>query len=267
MSRLFDREAAMIVGPRGELGTRVTDLRFNFRVEKNLSSEPNALSLSVYNLNDRSIGFIQSEDAVITLQAGYRGMIENIFSGDVDHTEVTRQGPDRVTKIESGDGSRAIESRVAFSFDSGTTVAEVVEKVMASMSAKSVIGEIKGAMTDQFANGFSASGLAKDVMDRLAAKMDFSWSIQDNEITVIPKTEASDDVAIFVSPQTGLLGSPSPTEGGLVLNTLMLPKARPGKKINLSSRDYVGIYKISRVIHSGDTRGPQWGSEMEVAEL
>jgi len=128
-------------------------------------------------------------------------------------------------------------------------------------------------VNDSFANGFSFNGMAKDVMDKMTARLGLEWSIQNNEVqTLIEGGDNGSEVALL-TPATGLIGTPEPVtdvtvseKAGWKVRALLQPKAEPGSLIALDSDIVKGVFKISSVTHLGDTYANPWESTMEVYE-
>ncbi len=264
MGRLFNRTASIKVGQPGEPGVRISDLRFEFSIEKTITAEPNALTLAIYNASGATRGKVNTWDKdkglAVELSVGYAGQEEVLYRGQATKTWSERQGPDWITKIECGDGAKQIaETKVSKSFGAGASVQEVLAEVSDSLGV--TLGEIKGAISEQFANGFSIDGLAKSVMDKLSARLGADWSIQDGELQVLSKLESSGASAIILSPSTGLLGSPTKTDEGIDFESLIIPGIRPGRLVELRDVATVatGFYKVGKMNINGDTRGEPWG--------
>lgn len=79
------------------------------------------------------------------------------------------------------------------------------------------------------------------------------WSIQDETLQIIPKTESSSNVIIELDSNTGLVGSPSKTAKGVEFTSLIQPKIRPGVKVKIKSKILEGIFKVRKVTHDGDS--------------
>ena len=266
--RLFNRTASALIGPAGSEGLLIRGLRFSFQIEKAITSDPNSMVLKVYNLSDRTIGRIEESGNVVILRAGYDGQEEVVWKGDVTKVSHERQSADRVTTIESNDGARAVEQgRVSASFGPGASISEIVEELKTSLSVGAVVGEIKGSLADTFANGFSMEGLAKDAMDKIAAKLDSDWSIQDNELVIMPKGQWSSEAAVLLNKSTGMVGAPTKEEDGRVkVVSLLQPKIRPTRRVKIESEYVAGVFKVDRVVHDGDTHGAAWSTTAEAAE-
>lgn len=280
MTALFERKCSLLVGkpPTNYVellpgALEITDLRMQFRVEKTLSKEPNTCEVTVTNLSEKSRAQIQGKGLKVILQAGYPGTIAQIFAGDARFAESTRSGADWLTKIQCGDGERAYQfARVNESFSSGAKVLDVLKSVAKSMFLDpGNLEEKANTLTAQFVNGYSMHGKASREVDKLLAQTDYTWSIQDGRFQLLKFGEATKESVVQLdadNPPIGSLahGTPDKKGGPAVLKgkCLLQPSIKPGRRLSIKlggTND--GVYKVIKVIHSGDTSGGDWYTEFE----
>lgn len=274
MAELFDRYVGLTVGKPGEDGVLFENLRIKFQVDKDSKTNSNVAKISIYNLNDNSIGIIEQEDQQAILEAGYNGrrarvgdaivvdkLIGIISKGDIKNVETSRSGVDRITTFETGDGEKALqENTLDKSYPPGVTTAQIVEEVKSALGV--VKGTIKGVIDGTFQNGLSVSGKARDTMDDIADKMGAEWSIQDGELQILPKGGSTAEEAILLTPSTGLIGAPTRRIGKdkkeyVNFTCLLNPRMRPGRKITIESEFLSGTFTIRKVSLTGDNHsGP-----------
>lgn len=288
--RLSDRRVRVAVD-----SFLISDLRVQFRVVKHLRRQPNTCDITISNLSQNSRAALQKKKRVkVILEAGYLSNIAQIFAGESRFVDQVLDHATWNTKIECGDGERAYSyARVAESFKPGTKVSDVVEAVAKQMGA-TVTGHIDElrATPEQFLNGFVAFGKTANELDTLLRSLGFTWSMQDGQVQVLQDAVASGEPVIRLAPDTGLIGSPehgSPDkdvplpqvstsaedvdfsfaakkkQGPAVLKvrSLLQPGLRPGRRVQVQSRDVNGIFRIEQVTHSGDTAGGDWYSDLE----
>jgi hypothetical protein len=76
------------------------------------------------------------------------------------------------------------------------------------------------------------------------------------------------DIAVVLTPTTGLIGTPSHGEKGAInAVSLLNGEIKPGRKVDIECRSLVGSYRATAVTHSGDTQGSDWYSSFEAEEL
>src|SRR3990172_6348247 len=114
MSRLFKREIAVSLSHPGTsffgkttITTRITALRVQFRVVKNLKADPNTCEITISNLSHDSRAEFQTKPLKIRLDGGYDGQLERLFSGDLRWSESRHDSVDWETKLIVADGERA----------------------------------------------------------------------------------------------------------------------------------------------------------------
>ena len=131
-------------------------------------------------------------------------------------------------------------------------------------------------------------GMARDALRDFAEQNDCTWSIQDGKITFIPLTSFIPGEVPLISQDTGLLGIPEVTQGGIKARVLLNPKLKIGQRIKLEAtlnpfryplgsgvqRDNIalsisstktnadGLYYVMRAEHVGDTRGDEWYTDL-----
>jgi hypothetical protein len=268
---LFKRVARVVLSAPGASDRLLDGFRVVFQIEKSLgeiSSTPATSIITIYNLNERSRSFVEQSGARINLEVAYQGRNEtpvfrNIIFGDIKSVNHEKVAADITTKIEAIDGINAYQnSRINQSFDSGATAKQVFNTLARAMGLP--LGDIRGIKDNQFLTGYVVSGMVRDQLDALTRRLDAKWSIQDGQLVVLPKGQSSSESIIVLSPETGLIGSPSKKEENTVqFKALLNAKLRINRRVQLNSRFLKGDYTVSKVIHSGDTDSGPWQSSCE----
>lgn len=269
---LFGRRAVLTVGT-----TQIDGLRTVFKINQSDKPEPNGSEISVYNLSETTRGRIQDQTLPIALEAGYQDDISQIFSGNIrkDGVSSRRAGPDWITTFKSLDGGEAfINTRIQETFKAGTDLGTVLTKLAKSAGVglgnaleKLRAGDPTGALTE-FTNGVTLSGRNSREMERLFRSSGYDYSVQDGQLQVTRIGQANDQTAVLLSAATGLIGSPEPGAKGLTkIRSLLQPILRPRRKIELSTVELKGFYVARRVLHTGDTHGQAWYSEVEATQI
>ncbi len=272
------RDYELIVG-EGERGLLITDLRIKFEVTKDLTSYPNLAQIQVYNLSKDSRARVEKDFTQCIFNAGYETGKKLLFKGQIRNVTHLKQGVDTITTIFAYDGSRDFDTaKTNITFKEGTNTKQIVEHVVSTFK-ETTKGVIQGLdnLKDKL-SGVSLSGSSKDILDELGQENNFEWSINDGALNIIPKNQAIDRTIVITSA-TGMIGSPTITEIGADVTTLLNPEYIPNAKIKIESltqavalgdlnfRDInqtlgEGLYKIQKVTHVGDTHDTQWQSTL-----
>lgn len=262
------------VSQEGANGIEITDLRITFNVERSLKKNPNPCSIKITNLSPDSRKLLSNKPVRINLEAGYDGVSRLLFIGDMRYAHTTQDGPDIITSIECGDGDRVYRSaRARASYGKGTTVKKVLRDLANSIGQDLPENIAASRELDrQLAEGTVLFGPVRNELTRLIAPFGYSWSLENGKLVILKDSETDGEYTI--SEETGMIGFPevgSPDRMGkppnISVKCLLFPELRPGARINLKSKYLSGPYKIERVVHTGDTHGDSWETEVELKQL
>lgn len=270
----FDRIASVTVGePEGE-GVLIEGLRINFNVHKTILQDTNTCKVRIYNLSESTHAKIKNGDTLI-LEAGYsEGSGKQVlFVGTVNRTLRRIRPPDIITDIECYDGEKVLtESRVVLSYSAGASALSVLNQVAIIMN---IPIRDTGTLTDkEFLHGFSFAGFCKDALNKLTAKLELTWSIQNNELQFIPLSGSPPITSVQVSSKTGLLSSPEKLDlvidpnservPGWKIVTLLNTQIEPGGYVTIESITANGVFFVNELRHRGDTHQDFWETISEV---
>lgn len=266
--KLFGRKIRVVVST-----IEITELTMLFNVVKTLKPEPNRAELTIYNLNPSNRSKLeQMVQAPVQIEAGYQDGMSVLFLGDLRTAITVHQGPDYITKLSSGDGERAVKTaRVNVSLKKGSAGADkVLEAVAKSLGVgdgnlKQALAVIKAAgLADLFSEGTVIFGSAFREMTTICHSLGLTWSIQDGKLQILEKKKALEGQAIKINERTGLIGSPTvDNKGVLTCQTLLIPDVFPGRLMVLESERIQGQYRIESCQYTGDTRGQDWYIQIE----
>lgn len=277
MSRQYIRAYEMTIIP--EDGNTITfdSLRVSFELTKSILSFPNLFKIDIYNPNEDTLSALQKKYTKLTFNAGYRGNIRLLFKGEIRNVFQKKQSADRVVTVYAGDGQRDWQnSFFNKTFTENVSTKAVIEEVMSTFKELS-IGVLKGLpdVADKL-RGQSLSGSSKDILDNFANEYGFDWSIQDGEIITTPiESPITTTEAVLVNASTGMVGSPTITEVGADVTTLLNPSLLPNNAFQIDSvsadaqlgnlffrnvkrTSAEGLYKIQEVLFKGDSKDGQW---------
>lgn len=282
MSRQYKRAYELtIIANNGEARV-IKDLKVNFEITKSVLSYPNLCRLDIYNASPDTLSVIQKKYTKIIINAGYVGSLRLLFKGDVRNVFQVKSGTERITTVYAGDGEKSWQNaRFNKTFAKNVTIKAAIDEILKSFEGVT-IGSIKGIpdVADKL-RGQTLSGSSKDLLDNFAIEYGFDWSIQDGEIVVTPfEKPIEGDEAVLINAATGMIGSPTITEIGSDVTTLLNPNLLPNRSFKIESvgtditignlffRDVKktsaeGIYKVQEVVFKGDSREGDWVSTVK----
>jgi len=282
MARQYKRVYELTVIPPGGEARVIKGLRVNFEITKSILSFPNLARITLYNPNQDTLSALEEKYTRIVLNAGYEGDLRLLFKGDVRNVFQTKTGRDRLLTIYSGDGEKSWQNATFNkTLSESLSVSSAIQEVLKTFSDVN-IGTLQGLpqVADKI-RGQVLSGSSKDIMDNFAEEYGFSWSIQDGEIIITPEQEPLEgDEAVLVTAATGMIGSPTITEIGVDVTTLLNPRLLPNRGFiieslnadvaignlffrNIKRTSAEGLYKIQEVVFRGDSRDGDWLSSVK----
>lgn len=282
MSALFDRVVNLTIAPTTEgatgalaaiestLGIELSNLDCAFVVKKNLKPEPNTAEIKVYNLSQSTRRTLENAKKLyVRLEAGYPGRVAQLFLGEVRSAHSHREGTDIITEISTGDGEKEIAaSRINVTLGPKVPAATALTAIAQALNVglgNVPVAATKLAATGQtfFGPGTAISGNAARMLTDFCRSADLEWSIQDGVLQILERGQALDEKVVELSPESGLLGSPTIDLKKIVtVNALIQPDLLPGKKISLVSESLRGGYLIQEVQYTGDTAGNDWNAKL-----
>jgi hypothetical protein len=282
MARQYKRVYNLTILPTDGEARVISDLRVNFEITKSVLSFPNLCKLVIYNPNEETKSALQKKFTKIILNVGYEGDVRLLFKGEIRNIFQTKSGVDRLITVYAGDGERDWQN-AAFNktFTENVAISSAIEEVLKTFK-EVTIGTLNGLpqVADKL-RGQTLSGSSKDILDQFADEYGFDWSIQDGEVITTPiESPLEGDEAVLINAATGMLGSPTVTEIGADVSTLLNPRLLPNRAFKIESinsdiqlgnlffrnvkrTDAEGVYKIQEVTFKGDSREGDWVSSVK----
>lgn len=271
MTELFKRRHEIVVGT-----VLLTDVRVTFNVVRSLKREANKASISIWNLNEDHRQSVSSQDQIpVSISAGYENRFSRIFLGNLDRATSVLNGPDIVTTLESGDGKSKMRStNISKSYPRQTPVKTIISDLAKAIgigtgNLEEIIATAKLPTADtQTITGVAVFGNASRELRYWLDSLRIEWSIQDGALQLLKKRDSLKSEAIRLTPDTGLIGSPSvDNKGKLSATALLIPDLEPGRVVVVDSRFVSGAYRIEQTTYVGDTLGGDWLAQIEGQEF
>jgi len=225
----------------GDEGTD-PQLKVSFKIDRSLSGKANTGSISIWNLGAGLRQALGKELDTFTIEAGYLpplgggnvGVIGKCNIRDVKHE---RDGADIVTNVNGGDGDKALRKAVlSKTFPAGTKGETVLKELYGKLSEHDVAqGEWKGLdRLPEFKRPHSVCSTCARELDHLGRSGKSYISIQNGVLEVVPGDGVIGQT-LYVTPESGLIGSPALTDNGVKFKVMLNPELAPGRPVYVSS--------------------------------
>lgn len=257
-------------------------LRVAFNIKKNLAWATNVGSIKIWNLSSSNRNLIKDYGDEVTIYAGYeRGAGESLlYVGDTTSVSHSFDSPEIVTTLECGDGDKYFNNmKQSLSFQAGTPVRTVIQTIADKMGVRII--EFAETPNIVYENGIAFTGMLRESLFAACKFAGLQPSIQNNNLQIIPIKGTIVQPAYKINSETGMIGVPERftyksqdfyetlRPVGFKVNTLLDPLIIPGYKVDVQSAylGWQGIFKVQTVIHTGDTYGENWLSNLELTQL
>lgn len=256
--RLYDRSIQLVIGNSKE-SLVIENLKIDFEVIKTLTKDPNKASVTITNLSEKNRNLLTSKEYNrIELKVGYGGDLRTLFYGNIDIAENVKSDVDIQTKLTCNDGQDDYRNSVmSVSLAKGATDRDILNHAVASMQ-NTTSGSQTLVNERRLPRGKVLHGLTRDIISSIAKNHDADWSIQDNQLVVIPKDHAlANNEGFLISESTGMIGSPHKTNDGLEVMCFLNNIMRIGQLCRVVSviKEYNGDFKIVKMLSKGTNRG------------
>jgi len=285
MTTARQRSWRVAVGPAEDRGvTKLAaweGLRTTFKYSADADTRPNNLEISLYNLNDRSRAYLDSDaDAplLVLLYAGFGDEPPLRAVADIVDVEHKRDGVDRVTTIRAGEGERAYtDAHVSLSFRPGAKLSDIVGAIGASYDGvgidfdRSQLLALPEVVRER---GLSFNGRASAALSMLAPELAISPTVQAGSLVFLPREPETGPQSLVLTAETGLLGYPTREKkkrrgasGRWVISALLDYPIQPGAVVVVGSEELNGGVVVDEMTITGDSHGDEWAAELTVTPI
>lgn len=277
---------------RGE-AYKITDLHMEFSVQKDNSKEPNKGHITVYNLPDEIVNYLdlnQRESLAVMLHAGYNGDEKLIFSGTVEWVEDTFPEETRQTKLILGDGTLNLTTALTTrSYRKGTSYNTVLNDLVTDLKLPK--GRVVDFGNETLQHAMAFTGNASQNLDNLARNTGSTFSVQDGTVYWTRQGSRFASSIFEISEESGMIGTPTPKQPassktrkkkvtkktttadkdvtedvGWTVTTLLNGAILPETTVYLKSKYKTGFFKVIELTHAGGYEQGDWTTELGLAE-
>jgi hypothetical protein len=277
MSALYNRTYRLEIDGEGQT-TIISGLRMTFVSTKTRATTANEMTITVYNPNDTTVKQSLSTKANVRLYAGYGFDLPLIAQSQITTAKTEKTLTDLILTIEAMDGVADINrAKVSLSFERGAKAKQVIDAIQKALGVPLRISKDVD-LNAPFNNGYAYVGGVAKALDEVCARVGAKWTMQNGDLLILGESGSSDLDAVFLSPYSGMIGSPTPTEDstnsltvgevkrGWKVVSLLQGNINPSDKIIIESKGVKGTFIVDKVTHKGDTMSKEWYSEMEVLD-
>ena len=281
MTQQYLRALKVVIG-NGNEAYEFSDLHCRFQVRNADVQTLKTLDLTIYNVSkDMANRIGQKEFTRVEVSAGYQGNLGLIFQGDLTMIRLGwENATDSYVSIQAADGDLAFNWGISnISLAKGYLPSDIYKKALQDLSKFGISQGYKPEFSQNPSNDALAfCGMTRDLLRGLADNQKCRWSIENGQLNFLPINSVYPGAVPLITPASGLIGYPTQTLSGIEMLCLLNPQIRAGGKVNLGNSsintlsiteklqtpavvptiDGAGAYKVAQAIHTGDSRGNSW---------
>ena len=290
---LYGRKYRILISDKDGNSVNVSNLRCKFEVNKVSYNEPCYSIITIYNLSASSENQIITNAFYVIVEAGYEsgGHYGMIFKGQVvQPIRGKENGTDYFLKLVCIDNQRYMTyANMCNTYVANQTMRQVVEQCInnpINPDMKAIAGNIS-IVDSVYPRGKVLFGNASKYLDQIARTSNASLYYDQDKVNIVKAAEIPQDEVVSLTPSSGLIGTPSQVTtsvGGIGIQAkcLLNPLITTGSMVHLENvrivamqydftkntsgyrpLDNEGLYRIIKLVHSGDTRDNDWYTDFE----
>ena len=245
-------------------GFAVSEPRIVFKFVREISGKPATGLVQIYNLNKDDEAQIATRGDLIAVKAGYSNF-NDIFNGVVSEIERKNEGPNRIIKITTAANSTAVatEGISNHAYHRPTSLRTIVSDFGRDLGL--VVSNANINVEDINIRNWYVNGDTRTSLNKLLNQRGYQWYEENGFFYVKPAGEPRlSSQVITVSPTSGMIGSPSKTEDGASVRSLLIPNAQLGDLVDVESDVIRARFFIKGITHEGDNWGYKFESLFEL---
>lgn len=260
---MFGRKVRVIITSSGK-ARQFDNLQVEFEIKRTASKRPSPGKIQIYNLSEDSFNFAKTEDAQISLFAGYENLVSNIFFGDIDNIKKKANGLDIVSEITARDGGKAYSDGLISKTFTKASAKKVFESIADEMGLP--ISFYDERIVYEFSD-YTMFGKPREYMDEVCQIVSASWSIQSGSIVISKIGEKINKRVVLLSPESGLIGSPEKEKKVVKVKSQLNGLLEPKSIVKLQSKEFDSFYEIKEATHKGSLYGSEFSTELTLKEV
>lgn len=248
-----------------ELNVGEQSLKIDFEVDMSAGGSFSKGNLTITGLKQNDIAFLATnftkegafKDSMVELEVGYKDNTALILSGNISKSEANFTSPDQSLKLEVMSAfSQSGKDPVSNSISKNATFRDICNLV--ALNNKLTL-KYDNTIPNKVIGDYSYRGTPYQQIQKLREYMpnDVDITIKNNTLEVVNAIKKG-TISFIISSETGMIGTPSPTNIGCVVRTLLNPNIQVNDFVELKSskiKQLDGDYRVIELKHRGSNRG------------
>lgn len=260
-----------------ELATRDMSLKIDFDAVNRIGGYSEG-HITLQNLKRDDINYLatsatypMSKKNAVKLEAGYNGDLSVVLNGQIYQVEADFTSPDNKISltVQGGLGQNFINTGKAISLKGDIDLKDVCKELSTLESMQLHYDENIKPIAQK---GFSFVGTPMQLLNQLRNSFKdlyFYIGADAKVLYVKPKENPAKNKVNTLSEDSGLQGTPKPTQFGIMAISILNPALKAGEWVNIKSQrvsQYNGDWFIREIKHKGGNQGNEWVSVLDLSK-
>ena len=239
MARRFLRRVRVQIGD-SDVGLQVEDLLIKFRLRRATTDTPADGHVLIYNLSDDSEQRVHQRGVRCRVEAGYQGDVALLFDGDVRRVSRQRDGHNRIVRVDvAGNATKQQGAIFLKTYEGAVAVRDIVRDAVATMGLE--LGPLDLIPADAQEIDYTYHGPTRVLLSPYGLLRPYGLhAYEDNGVMRISASSGRQPGRPpqryrRQSEQTGMIGTPTITDDGIRLKSLIDGRLRLDTRIRVVS--------------------------------
>lgn len=274
------------------------DWKVTFRIRKSASLDYlsfNTAEISVYNMSSTTRAELAASPVYISLVAGCKEFKGQLFTGTLSNMVTTKRGTDLITTLYCASDTVSYSQGISIA-PQNISVTDLIAHICNKYGITYRLPFSKSELVQK-----SYIGTVSKVLAMLCYDFNISMGVDNGVLLFRDKKTTAEQLqlsdAITLTPDSGLLGNPTVTDVGTNVHAFIQPNIRVNDYYRLyapyaeydlgnltlrantisegnlsalafiNTNTYNGVYRALSIVHSGDTRGNAWYTDIQGSKL
>ncbi|ATN93401.1 hypothetical protein [Pseudoalteromonas phage J2-1_QLiu-2017] len=284
------------------IATEITESDMNTSITGSVANgTSDKADFEILNLSQKTRDAVEKVGSYVILKAGYYGQekLDLVFAGQISSVSSYRKGKNLVTKLSCSSGYKPNNAiRVAKRYAAGTNYQTIIEDLVSIYNQAGIatgrlefpdeeLGnyvetynyqQLKTAHKKPLERGFTVMGYLEDVLKKVCESIGYTFYMVKSTIYIHPKRsrktveQYSFETKNIYSLTSKATSATNPsTQGGIDVGlTMVIPldaRLDQTKQIRIDDGEHKGEYRINKVKHDLDYRGPKWHTTLSLVRI
>lgn len=253
-----------VVVSESESSFEFKDLETHVSIQRKSARRMGVCTVRIFNLAKDNIDKLRQKGVTVLVYATVENVESLMFVGNITKTQSGYDGADHFIECFLSDGRVSLLQRVSVSYSKG----ERLQKILADLAGASGlnVGNISSPFDSlRLQSPFAFTGTIQGALNELTRTQSALWRVSNGSLLVGTDESLESRTARIYAPYTGLIGSPSASDGRkLDCQLVFSPEVNIGTVFKLESEEFDMFVRVQELTHTFGRSDDVWTTQVTV---